>query len=140
MVMADRVLAYLRKPLNWHAARDDEFVVPIVRGMAQTQPREQARDRILTGDEIRAIWKATELDAAGSYGTLIRVLHLTAQHRQEVGGMRRSELNFAMGMISDLVGYRRRISPKEGLALHKTRCAHATAKPIGVYLIAIFLP
>jgi len=56
MVMADRVLAYLRKPLNWHAARDDEFVVPIVRGMAQTQPREQARDRILTGDEIRAIW------------------------------------------------------------------------------------
>ena len=92
-VMADRVLAYLRKPLNWHATRDDEFVVPIVRGMSQTRPRERARDRILTDDEIRALWKATELDTAGCYGTLIRVLLLTAQRRQEVGGMQRTEFD-----------------------------------------------
>jgi len=93
LVMADRVLAYLRKALNWHATRDDEFVVPIVRGMAQTRPRERARDRILTDNEIRALWKATNFDTAASYGTLIRVLLLTAQRRQEVAGMRRSEFD-----------------------------------------------
>jgi hypothetical protein len=46
-VMADRVLAHLRKALNWHAARDETFVVPIVRGMARSRPGKRARDRIL---------------------------------------------------------------------------------------------
>jgi len=66
-VMADRVLAYLRKPLNWHATRDDEFVVPIVPGMAHTRPRERARDRILNDDEIRALWTASDDAVAGGY-------------------------------------------------------------------------
>jgi integrase len=94
-VMADRVLAYLRKALNWHAARDDEFVVPIVRGMAQTRPRERARDRTLSDDELRALWSATDAATAGPFGALVRVLLLTAQRRQEVAGMRRSEIEGA---------------------------------------------
>src|SRR6516162_1110041 len=44
--MADHTLAYLRKVLNWHAART-EYRTPIVRGMARTKPKENARDRIL---------------------------------------------------------------------------------------------
>jgi hypothetical protein len=32
-VMADHVLAALRKLMNWHAARDDDFMSPIVKGM-----------------------------------------------------------------------------------------------------------
>src|SRR6185312_10700134 len=39
---ADRVLAYLRKAFNWYAARDDNFVPPIVKGMARTKPAERA--------------------------------------------------------------------------------------------------
>src|SRR5262245_35350912 len=35
-VMADRTLAYIRKIMNWHASRSDEFRSPIVRGMART--------------------------------------------------------------------------------------------------------
>src|SRR5262249_13183330 len=40
-VMADHVLAYLRKIMHWHAARSDEFLSPIVRGMARTKPKER---------------------------------------------------------------------------------------------------
>ncbi|MBM3571692.1 MAG: integrase, partial [Alphaproteobacteria bacterium] len=46
-VMADRVLAHLRKCFNWRAARDDDFNSPIVKGMARTKPKELARDRKL---------------------------------------------------------------------------------------------
>src|SRR5262249_47279483 len=31
--MADRTLAYLRKAFNWYSTRDDQFNVPVVRGM-----------------------------------------------------------------------------------------------------------
>ena len=59
-VMADRALAYLRRVMSWHATRDDDFRSPITRGMARTKPKEQARDRALADDELRAIWRATE--------------------------------------------------------------------------------
>jgi integrase len=57
-VMADRVLAHLRKAFNWHAARDDQFSPPIVRGMARTKPAERARTRALSDDEIGTLWQA----------------------------------------------------------------------------------
>jgi len=34
-VAADRTLAYVRKAFNWYATRDDQFNVPVVRGMAR---------------------------------------------------------------------------------------------------------
>ena len=55
-VAADRTLAYLRKAFNWYATRDDQFSVPIVRGMARVKPKERARTRVLSDDEIRTIW------------------------------------------------------------------------------------
>jgi hypothetical protein len=60
LVMADHVLAIVRKLFNWHAARDDDFRSPVVPGMARTRPRDLARDRVLTDDEIRSIWSALE--------------------------------------------------------------------------------
>jgi hypothetical protein len=53
-VAADRALALIRCILNWYATRADNFVPPIVRGMARTKPKERARERTLTDDEIRA--------------------------------------------------------------------------------------
>ncbi len=38
-VMADRVLAHVRKAFNWQMVQDDEFKSPIVRGMAKTKPK-----------------------------------------------------------------------------------------------------
>jgi hypothetical protein len=37
--MADRTLAIIRKILNWHATRSDDFRSPIVRGMARVKPK-----------------------------------------------------------------------------------------------------
>jgi integrase len=87
--MADYVLATTRRVMTWHASRDDDYLCPIVRGMARTSPRERARQRVLNDDEIRAVWQAAE----GPYGALVRFLLLTAARRGEVAGMRRSELN-----------------------------------------------
>ena len=60
--MADLALAYTRKAFNWYEinGHDDDFKSPIVRGMARLKPSERERDRILSDDEIRALWKATE--------------------------------------------------------------------------------
>lgn len=90
-VMADHVLAIVRKMFAWHAARDDAFNSPIVRGMARTKPRERARDRTLTDAEIRAVWRAAEA-APLPYGALVRTLLLTGQRRDEVASMRWGEV------------------------------------------------
>jgi len=87
-VMADRTLAYLRKAFNWQATRDDRFLPPIVKGMARTKPKERARARVLSDDEIRLIWPLLD----GTFGALVKALLLTAQRRGEVAEMRRSEI------------------------------------------------
>jgi integrase len=87
-VMADRTLAIVRKAFNWRAARDDHFVVPIAKGMARTKPGERERDRILTDDELRAIWHAGE----GVFDRYVRFLLLTAVRRSEASDMHRREV------------------------------------------------
>ena len=89
-VMADRTLAYLRKAFNWYATRDDQFNVPVVRGMARIKPKERARTRVLSDDEIRVIWPL--LGKAGTFGALVKMLLLTAQRRDEVAQMSRKEI------------------------------------------------
>jgi integrase len=86
---ADQALAIIRRVMNWHAARSDDFRSPIVRGMARTRPNERARDRILTDDELRSIWKASEGMPFGSY---VRFLLLTAARRTEASGMEWAEI------------------------------------------------
>jgi len=46
--------------MSWHAGRSDDFRSPIVRGMTRTSPKERARQRVLTDDELRAVWKAAD--------------------------------------------------------------------------------
>src|SRR5215472_5332869 len=89
-VAADRTLAYVRKAFNWYATRDDQFNVPVVRGMARIKPKERARTRVLSDDEIRALWP--ELAKAGTFGAFTKTLLLTAQRRDEVAHMSRKEI------------------------------------------------
>ena len=91
-VMADQILAYVRKIMNWHASRSDSFRSPIVRGMARTKPKELARDRILNDDELRAIWRAAEA-STGAFGSFLRFVLLTATRRNEAAHMARQELS-----------------------------------------------
>jgi integrase len=91
-VMADQVLAYVRRIMNWHAARSDDFRSPIVRGMARTKPRQLARERILDDDELRAVWKAAEA-FPGPFGYMVRFILLTAVRRNEAAHMVDTELS-----------------------------------------------
>jgi integrase len=88
--MAHAVLAYTRRIMSWHATRDDDFANPIVRGMGRVKPSETARKRILSDDELRAIWKATERPDV--YGNLIRFLLLTSARNSEARELRWDEL------------------------------------------------
>jgi integrase len=90
LVMADQTLAYLRKAFNWYAGKDDEFRSPIIRGMSRTKPRERARTRVLSDEEIRILWPV--LDSQGTFGALVKTLLLTAQRRDEVAHMSRAEI------------------------------------------------
>jgi integrase len=91
---ADRVLAYLRKAFNWYATRDEDFLPPIVKGMARTKPSERARKRILTDDEIRSLWSALgSEDIPQAFGNIARVLLLTGQRLGDIGKMRAEELD-----------------------------------------------
>jgi integrase len=89
--MADHVLAYLRRVMTWHASRSDDFRSPIVRGMARTRPSQHRRQRFLSDDELRAVWRAAET-LQSAFGYLVLFLLLTATRRTEAAAMRRSEI------------------------------------------------
>jgi integrase len=90
-VMADQVLAFVRKIMNWHASRSDDFLSPIRRGMARTSSKGRARARILDDQELRAIWRASE-DSTGPFGALVQFLLLTGARRSEAAAMERGEV------------------------------------------------
>ena len=83
-------MAITRGIMNWYASRNDDYVPPIVRGMQRTNPKDRARNRMLSDDEIRAVWKVAE--ASGAFGALIRLLLLTAQRREKVVTMRWADI------------------------------------------------
>jgi integrase len=84
--MATLTLAIIRKVMNWHASRTDDFVSPIVRGMARTQ--EKARDRVLSDDELLKVWS----NGNGVFGAYVRFLLLTAARRNEAALMTWAEI------------------------------------------------
>lgn len=98
LVMADRVLAAVRKLFNWYAVRDDSFRTPIVKGMNRTRPKDRRRKRALTDDEIRKIWKASE-QMRGPYGALVRFAFLTAARREEISQASRPEIEGDLWVI-----------------------------------------
>jgi integrase len=81
---ADRTLTYMRSALNWQASRTD-YTPPFARGMRRVNKKDQARDRVLSDDEIRTVWEAAR---AGTYGALVRMLLLTAQRVDKVVTMK----------------------------------------------------
>jgi integrase len=80
-VMADRTLAYVRRVMNWHVARSDDFRSPIVAGMSRNAAQE--RDRTLTDAEVKAIWNAKTEGSLAIFHRYLKVLLLTALRRTE---------------------------------------------------------
>lgn len=99
-VMADRVLAHVRKAFNWQMVQDDEFKSPIVRGMAKTKPKERARKRILADDEIRDVWAALdEIEQPACYPRYVKSLLLAMTRRNESARMHTDELESDLWII-----------------------------------------
>jgi integrase len=75
---------------NWHAARYDTFVSPIVQGMSRKG--EKTRSRVLSNDEIKALWGAWD-EMGWPWGDYHKMLLLTMQRKTEVANMRRSHVH-----------------------------------------------
>jgi integrase len=90
-VAADNALKRVSTVCSWYAARHEDYASPVIKGMKRSSTKERARDRILSDDEIRAVWKVAE--ANGSFGALVRLLLLTAQRREKVAAMRWQDIS-----------------------------------------------
>jgi integrase len=88
-VSAARARTALSTMFNW-AIREglDIPANPVVGTNRPEQPK--SRDRVLSDEELTEIWHACGDD---DYGRIVRLLILTAQRRDEVGGMQWPELN-----------------------------------------------
>jgi integrase len=86
---------------NARAALSAFFVWCLKAGLCTANPvinsdagKIEARDRVVTPDELSKIWKACGDD---HYGKIIKLLICTACRRQEIGDMRFSEIDFERG-------------------------------------------
>ena len=89
-VTANRVRAYLSAFFAWCVDRDVIASNP-VRGV-RPATKETARDRVLSDDEIRWLWRATR-DVGFPFGPLARLLLLTGQRLREVAELPEAELD-----------------------------------------------
>lgn len=88
---ADAVLTIVRNIMGWHAARSDDYNPPIVKGMRRISTKEHARERTLSDEELRAVWKRAE--GQGTFGAFVRMAILTAQRRGALASMRWDDLD-----------------------------------------------
>jgi integrase len=86
---ANEVLGNVSRVFDWHATRSDTFRSPIVKGMKRAGG--QARSRVLTDDELRAVWTACA-EYRNPFGPMLRFILLTATRRNEALYARRSEI------------------------------------------------
>jgi integrase len=89
-VQANRTLAVLRRLFNWCVEREIIATSPVAGLKMPTA--ETARDRALSDDEIRLFWAGCD-KLGWPFGPMFKLLLLTAQRRDEVGGMEWSEVD-----------------------------------------------
>lgn len=86
---AGRARAALSAMFNWAIREGFDLAVNPVAG-TNRPPEPASRDRVLSDAEIRLIMAVTGQD---DYGRIVKLLALTGQRREEVGGMRWSEID-----------------------------------------------
>ena len=90
---ANRTLAYLKLLFGW--ARSRRIIEADPTADIRKPGAERPRERFLTLDEIKALWRATdpaERPDGDIYGPIVRVLLLTGQRRAEVSELHWSEI------------------------------------------------
>lgn len=90
---ARRIASYLRTFGKWaeNDGRIDNGELPFAN--LKSFGTENKRKRVLTDDEIRAIWKASA--GMGAFGRAVRLMLVTGQRRSEVGDMDWREVDAA---------------------------------------------
>jgi integrase len=90
-VMANRVLAYLKKFFSWVV--DQEMIDASPAAAVKRPAKESKRDRVLREREIAAIWQAC--GGLGAFGRAFKFLLATGARRSEVGAMTWREVSLA---------------------------------------------
>jgi integrase len=96
-IAANRSRTTLHNLLEW-AIDQDLLEANVVASTRRPLRKEPTRTRILTPDERREVWAATA--GGGAYDAIVRLLLLTGQRREEVGGMRWSEVDLGKALWS----------------------------------------
>ena len=86
--MAGATARYGSALFGWAIRRGSVSVNPFERMPIAPTVR---RERVLSDDEIRSVWKATE--GPGTFNAIVRALLLTGQRREEVSGLTWRELD-----------------------------------------------
>jgi integrase len=81
------LLQTFRAMANWYARRHDDYASPIVPGMSPRVASACARERILSDDEIRLLWKQE-----GQSADFAKLLLLTGQREAKVASMEWEDL------------------------------------------------
>ncbi|MFM9847987.1 MAG: tyrosine-type recombinase/integrase [Hyphomicrobiaceae bacterium] len=95
---ANRTLQTLGAFFKWAGASRDLITASPCTGIVPPAV-ERRRARVLTHDEIRLFWKATEI-LGHPFGYVAQLMLLTGARRKEVAGMNRAELNLERGAWS----------------------------------------
>jgi integrase len=91
-VEANRVFEDIRAMVRWARGRGD-LDENLVEGMRRPTETTE-RDRVLTPEEIRTVWKALpDADMRESTRRILRLLLIVAQRESEVAGMMKDELD-----------------------------------------------
>jgi len=94
-ISANRLLAILKPFFAWVRVHGDPLpTLPTASVDKPTSEDGRDRDRVLTDEEIRWLWMATE--PAGPFNAVVRLLLLTGQRRSEVGGLTDGELHLGV--------------------------------------------
>jgi integrase len=95
-IVANRVLAAVRKFFNWALSRDIITASPC----AGVKPpsAERARDRVLSDDELKRVWHAAD-KMGGPFAALVKLLAITGQRRDEIARMRWAEIDIEKRLL-----------------------------------------
>ena|SRR5271156_759287 len=92
LAMLPWFLAGIKAMFNWAIRK--EMIDANPAALVERPGVEQARERVLTADELRWIWPAFET-LGYPFGPFFKLALLTGQRRDEVGGMQWSEIDEA---------------------------------------------
>jgi integrase len=91
-VRANRAMMAVKRLLNWHSGRVDNYISVLTRTPARISISRRARSHVPSDTELQAIVLAAERDE-GIFGRYLLFTLLTACRRGESAGLRRSELS-----------------------------------------------